>query len=118
MHAAKQMFYLNKEARQTCTMHTSGTWLKEVGPSRCMTCATTTACCCCTCIYLGIITKLQDLSMHQVNDEPNSNATLLAGFALCTLYACQRMTLPGTESQAQLSAQGLSPQLFMRMDVH
>ena len=33
--------------------------------------------------------------------------TLLAGFALCTQCACQRMTLPGTESQAQLSAQGL-----------
>ena len=73
MHAAKQMFYLNKEARQTCTMDTSGTWLKEVGPaSRCMTCATT-ACCCCTCVYSCIITKVQDLSMHPVNDESNLN---------------------------------------------
>ncbi len=35
--------------------------------------------------------------------------TLLAGLALCMLYACQHMTLPGTESQAQLSEQGLPP---------
>ena len=38
--------------------------------------------------------------------------TLLANLALCTLYACQHMTLPGTESQAQLSEQGLSPSAF------
>lgn len=30
MHAARQIFYLNKEARQKCTMDTSGTWLQEV----------------------------------------------------------------------------------------
>ena len=35
--------------------------------------------------------------------------TLLASLALCMLYACRHMTVPGTESQAQLSEQGLSP---------
>ena len=33
--------------------------------------------------------------------------TLLASLAVCMLYACQHMTLPGTESL--LSEQGLSP---------
>ena len=75
MHSARQMFSLNTEARQTCVMNTSGTWLPEVGPTlRCMTCATHDTCHCMMLLHmhhLCICQQLEDLSIHQRNQEPN-----------------------------------------------